>query len=398
VNSAAVLYRSVDPFTYSDFVFIIEHHAIDDELALALSAALLISLEIKELMDFLSAYSLRIPTIFCHLWSYVSPESQLGSILAQFSQVHFSNFCDDPSLCSKLVDFHLSHGNDLSPFIPILRSSMWANPTAAVLLARIALSSGDLPTAFNYLNAALHCKHWPSSHIDYQQPILTGPKTSVPYYSGSEKILVSSPIVGLKAETFWVTSSLIEAVGLAEFQDFVKNQIASRPVFGSIDSFTVWPPKNFAFTEEDFELMSLFDPGIESPETKMDVIAKLPYSDSFKRLITDVSGAMARSRDFLSPPKPPHHERVKEDALAVVVLALRLRSAALIEKGFAILKRRPEQCTTTVKLLLLRAVIGGFGPNLDDVLSVEVNQCFTADMNALAFVEDLAIGLDKTFS
>jgi hypothetical protein len=396
IPSPALQTYHTTPLRLDEFRYILDNHCADDDLAASLAAGALLSLELSELRTFISISRRKLPTIFGHLWKYISPDCRLAAILAPLAEDHFRCFCDDSDLAFRLFEFHILRGGPTNFLVPFLRNAMWAEPMAAVCLAQTALAGGEFARAFNYLNASFFCCHWPSRGPSSHCPMLTNPATALPFHSPGESRIVSSPLVGVQASTFLAAARLVESVTATAFNDFVKVMTEGRVTANQLTSFATWPPPCRRMEVEEEELLLLYDPGIEAEDCGGDVIEKLPYADGFKNMLTDVQHALDRKRDVLAGKETQSKKSaVKgEDAFSVVALGLRLRSRELVEKGMQMARERPGQASSTVKLLLLKAQMCRIGPELDAVLGMSLTEMFLTDMNALAFVENMALAVD----
>ena len=396
-KSYALLNYRIDPMMSQDLEYVMQHHPLDDEVAGALAAALLISFESKEVLAFLEKYGKRLPSIYGHMLRFLPVDSVFAGKLEPVAEDVWMRFCDDIDLALRLIDYQIAKGGDLGRYVPLLKGSMCSNPMAALCLARIAIAKGKYEKGFNLINASAHCLNWPSAATDPYQPMLTKPKTALPYKSQQEGRITGAPFVGMNAASFYITAQLIERITVDEFTNqFLKKMTEQRKTSGAISSFALWPPANHPFAHEDDEDQCLYDPGIDDDEhADMKVLEKLPFSLSFSTLIKDVVKALQRKRDILMNIEPAKREVPKEDATSVTMLGLRLRSKELVLKGFSMARNDTRQATSLLRLLLLKAQIDGLGPDLDEIFSLELSELTVSDSNALGFVEDLAVAIDR---
>jgi hypothetical protein len=387
----------ITPLLFEDFVYAIDRHVIDDDLVSAIAAGIVLSLAPKEVNEFLVDFSRKIPSVFVHLWKYVDVGSGFAPTLAALSENHLKIFCDDISLTFRLVDFFIAKGGEWRFVMPLVQNAIWSHPTAALCLARIALLKKENEEAFNYINASMFCRHWPLGEADRPRVVLTNPRAALPYRSPHERGIVSSPIVGARADNFAITAKLIEQVTMDVFKGaFIKKMTADRQRADGISSFALWPPANFSIKEEPPDLLALYDPGIECSAPRLDRLANLPYSDGFKNLLADVTHALDRKRRILSgKTASPKKDAEKEDAVSIVTLGLRLRCPELIRKGVELAQTHRDQSSSTLRLLLLKASMGGLGPELDTILQMEIVTKFVNDMNSLTFLENMALAVEN---
>ena len=396
-KSYALLNYRIDPMMSQDLEYVMQNHPLDDEVASALAAGLLISFESREVLAFLEKYGKRLPSIYGHMLRFLPVDCVFTGKLKPVAEDVWMRFCDDTDLALRLIDYQIATGGDLGRYVPLLKGSMWSNPMAALCLARIAIAKGKYEKGFNLINASAHCLNWPSAVADPYQPMLTKPKTALPYKSQQEGRITGAPFVGMNAASFYVTAQLIDRITVDEFTNqFLKKMTDQRKTSGAISSFALWPPPNHPFANEDDEDQCLYDPGIDDDEhADMKVLEKLPFSLSFSTLIKDVVKALQRKRDILMNIEPAKREVPKEDATSVTILGLRLRSKELVLKGFSMARSDTRQATSLLRLLLLKAQIDGLGPDLDEIFSLELSELTVSDSNALGFVEDLAVAIDR---
>ena len=396
-KSYALLNYRMDPMMSRDFEYVMQHHPIDDEVTGAIAAGLLVSFEISEIVVFLEKYWKRMPSIFSHLMRFAPPDSVFFSRIKPMAENVWTQFCDNIELALPLIEYEMAHDRNFTKYVPLLKGTMWCNPMSALCLARIAIEKGKYEKGFNMLNASAHCLNWASSSGDHYQPMLTKPKTALPYKSQYETRLGSAPFIGMNAACFYITAQLIEKLTLPEFRNsFLKRMTENRKSSGPISSFAVWPPENHKFVPERDTDMCLYDPGVDVDDgADMNVLRKLPISQSFNTLIRDVMNAVQRKQDILMSVDPTKRDGSKEDATSVVILGLRLRCKELVLKGFEMASKDSKQGTSLLRLLLLKAQIDGIGPPLDDIFAMEVSEFTISDTNALSFVEDLAVAIDR---
>jgi hypothetical protein len=187
---------------------------------------------------------------------------------------------------------------------------------------------------------------------------------------------------------------LIEQVTVDVFKSaFIRKMTGDRARADGISSFALWPPANVAIPEEPADLLSLYDPGIECEVPRLDVIARLPYSDGLKNMVNDVTHALDRKRRILAG-RMSKKDTEKEDIVSVATLGLRLRSPELVRKAVEMAHEHKDQTSSTLRLLLLKASMSGLGPELDAILQMDMVARFVTDMNSLVFVENMALSVE----
>ena len=89
--------------TMEDFVYIAEHHPVNDELQSAVAGALLLSLPADKIISFLDEYGEHFPTLCSHIMRYVPIDHPFATKLVPVLNKHYSQFPDDLEIAIALM-------------------------------------------------------------------------------------------------------------------------------------------------------------------------------------------------------------------------------------------------------------------------------------------------------
>jgi hypothetical protein len=337
---------SWDPkLTVKDFTFIAKNHPVSDELQFSLACSLFACATTKEIREFLERWHAKYDQVFRWLATFITGSGQLCAFFAPVFEANCP--ADTMHGAIALVSFWLVTGDieKCDQVVPLLRTSIQAEPVCGITLARICLARRERAKALVYLNASGCSKGWPPDDQTLPEFVTSVPEGSIPSGpSHSEEWLVTNPIAGINYEYFAAVVQLFKAAGRDPFAKL-------------IHQFSIWCSK------PSDELNALFDLAIPTSEPAAAWISGLPYSGRLQRAVAAVTGAAQRITTYL--------RRSRVDFLPATVIQLIAAVRMGDDELMQLLRNDQHVCGGLEKAVLIRAALLGIGPKMEDIMGLK---------------------------
>lgn len=433
-SNALHVFSLRNQLTYEDFCYIVTNHPISDELVASITTGLIISLSQQQIVEFVSNYGARLPTIFYHFFRYLNPSNAFCKKLFEFTEVHLETFCDDIQTLSPYLFYQIKNKNfdAVLKFYPTLVNSFWSNPLCGIILAKIAFMKNDLIKSLSYLNAACFSKNWPATPTKGSRFVLTNDKKSKYTNFQQESKIFNTPFVGANAEYFKCVYSLIQNDGFKDAwncfcdpglltnskkREECKNKQLkltnsnldnspfpfpnSRNISPTLKHAandqkycSIWPRPNYNIVEEkNDDLLFLYDPGIVIDENKplFEVLNELPVSPFLLNVVQDSKSMLKKRKEYMTSKK--EIDSGQSQIYSMLIQALRSDDQELLEHAKELAKK--IGVLTIEKALFLYAQIRGYNVQYPEIVGLKIQQTTQTELNAIVFLETLLIALER---
>lgn len=352
--------------TMEDFNYIVQHHQTSNELQTALSFALLCSLSIQKVKQFVQKHIGKYPLLLPKLTLLIPKTTSFGEYF--YNSLVFPTYQlipDDVETAINITLYHLDHENlkESLHFVPLLKASIISNPKSGSCLSRICVAHKKYHESFIFLNATANALSYSDVHypIFHQKYKITTPPNTIPYGpSSSESQLLNATISGPKYLFFTEIARLMESIGEEKYlkilgkmnpksnnkiQHFFENQFLSE------QSNKPKEKKNENYKYID-DCLYLYDPGIECDNLDCGNFESLPFSNLFLATSLQVKECMRLRNEIL--------QKLKTISIPQILsLGFRLNDDKLIEFALNNIDQNNLVVSYLSEIIMIKIIIDG---------------------------------------